>query len=654
MEQKSYWIWYPGDYEIYHILQANLRREERGYGRPAFWKQHSPHINVKFRKKFSCSGGYMKAFFQGSGYIALDGVRHCQQEQIPIPEGNHTVEVLLSNFGGLPAVYLQSDVCPSDSTWECDCFLGEFVPVGFHPHFDSAEQDPQVFPFVYERKMPVEITALPEGLLYDFGTELFGCLLIFNADPAVQLGIFYGESREEALDTGHSYLTDSLQGQRSYRLKQRAFRYVYITSATRALEVAMDYEYLPLTQRGTFSCSNPLFNDIYTAAVHTFHLNCREGFLDGIKRDRWIWSGDAYQSAKINAYLFYDKDIVERTAIGLAGRAPVTQHLNTILDYSMLWIIGLYEHYMTYGDLSFLQRIYPTAESMLALCQTRINRDGFIEGFPNDWTFIDWSDIDKTGAVCAEQMLLIASYNTMGRIAEALGQDGTGYFAMARELQEQVNRHYWNGTLGGFIDSYTSGKNHLTRHANIFAVMYGIATEEQIQSILHNVLLNSRVPQITTPYFRGYELDVLAKLGQFASVEAALESYWGGMLKLGAKTIWEEFDPGQTGIRHYAMYDDKYDKSLCHAWGAGPVYLFGRYYLGVSPTAPGYETFTVAPQAGGLSAFRGTVPVGDGTVTVALDSSRLEVTATKPGGTLLWQGKAYPLTENLPVILPAY
>ncbi|MBR6636278.1 MAG: cob(I)yrinic acid a,c-diamide adenosyltransferase, partial [Phascolarctobacterium sp.] len=58
-------------------------------------------------------------------------------------EGNHTVEVLLSNFGGLPAVYLQSDVCPSDSTWECDCFLGEIVPVGFHPHFDSAEQDPQ-------------------------------------------------------------------------------------------------------------------------------------------------------------------------------------------------------------------------------------------------------------------------------------------------------------------------------------------------------------------------------------------------------------------------------------------------------------------------------------------------------------------------------
>ena len=29
------------------------------------------------------------------------------------------------------------------------------------------------------------------------------------------------------------------------------------------------------------------------------------------------------------------------------------------------------------------------------------------------------------------------------------------------------------------------------------------------------------------------------------------------------------------------MYLDKYLKSLCHAWGAVPIYLLGRYCLGV-------------------------------------------------------------------------
>ena len=48
----GYWMWYYGDYEIYHIMKVNSRREERDYARPAFWKQHVPYVSVKFRKIF--------------------------------------------------------------------------------------------------------------------------------------------------------------------------------------------------------------------------------------------------------------------------------------------------------------------------------------------------------------------------------------------------------------------------------------------------------------------------------------------------------------------------------------------------------------------------------------------------------------------------
>ena len=651
MDHKSFWIWYPGDYEIYHILQANLRREERGYGRPAFWKQHTPNVNVKFQKVFESGGGYLRACFRGTGYIALDGVRYREQDRIPVSPGKHTVDALVSNYGGLPALFVESNVCPSDETWLCDCFQGDFLPVGYHSHFNHPEQNPEFFPFAYEKKFPVSTHILGKGILYDFGTELFGYLNLSNAEEIVEMGVFYGESKEEALDTGHSYITDTVSGSCSYRLKQRAFRYVYIISAPESLAVSMDYEYLPLTQKGSFFCDNILFNEIYAVAVHTFHLNCREGFLDGIKRDRWIWAGDAFQSARINGYLFYDREIAERTAIGLAGRVPVAQHLNTILDYSLLWIIGLWEHYMTYGNKSFLIHIYPVAKSMLEFCETRLNPDGFIEGFPCDWTFIDWADMDKTGAICAEQMLLVAAYSAMSKIAKVLNVEDCGFSDKGTHLQALINRYYWKEELGAFIDSYTSGKNQVTRHANIFAVMFGIATDTQTRSILRNVLQNDTVPQITTPYFKGYELDVLAMLGQFSAVESVLDAYWGGMLRLGAKTIWEAYDPTQTGIAHYAMYDDKYDRSLCHAWGATPIYLFGRYYLGVSPSAPGYKTFRVAPQTGGLSEFRGTVPIGEGSVTVELNNSTLRVTATKPGGTLLWQGQEYPLIKDVTMTL---
>ncbi|MBN2614002.1 MAG: hypothetical protein JXB00_20765 [Bacteroidales bacterium] len=48
------------------------------------------------------------------------------------------------------------------------------------------------------------------------------------------------------------------------------------------------------------------------------------------------------------------------------------------------------------------------------------------------------------------------------------------------------------------------------------------------------------------------------------------------------------------------MYGRRFGKSLCHAWGASPVYLLGRYFVGVRPTKPGYEEFEIRPVLGGL------------------------------------------------------
>ena len=97
------------------------------------------------------------------------------------------------------------------------------------------------------------------------------------------------------------------------------------------------------------------------------------------------------------------------------------------------------------------------------------------------------------------------------------------------------------------------------------------------------------------------------------------------------------------------MYGEPYGKSLCHAWGGGPVYLLGRYYLGVVPTAPGYETFDIAPSLGGLKWMKGTVPVEGGLVEVEMDEQRVTVRATRPGGTLRVNGQSYLLTKDEPL-----
>ena len=104
-------------------------------------------------------------------------------------------------------------------------------------------------------------------------------------------------------------------------------------------------------------------NQIWETAAYTFELNSREFYLDGIKRDRWVWSGDAYQSYLINRYLCFDEDINRRTIIALRGKDPVEGHINTILDYSLYWIMSIYDYYETTLDIEFLSFIYPRLKS---------------------------------------------------------------------------------------------------------------------------------------------------------------------------------------------------------------------------------------------------------------------------------------------------
>lgn len=165
------------------------------------------------------------------------------------------------------------------------------------------------------------------------------------------------------------------------------------------------------------------------------------------------------------------------------------------------------------------------------------------------------------------------------------------------------------------------------------------------------MLDNDAVPPITTPYFKFFELWAQCKLGRTAEALRQVRDYWGGMIALGATTIWEAFDPTENFPQHYGMYGNKYGKSLCHAWGAGPIYLLGSYVMGLKPTAPGYKTFTVAPNTAGVSDFEGSLPLPDGHVDIAFNDGHIKVCASRDGGRLIWQGQDVDLPAGQTVEL---
>ena len=648
--KQAKWMWKYGEFEVYHHMLVHTRRAELGCEYPTMWQISGICPWVEFSINVDISEpGYINAKINGTGFVAIDNKRFPCGENVVIPTGRHNVNIRIINPHGLPCAYADSDVCPSGEGWytvlskDWDMYHPKAVPVGCTPAYYDRDDNPEVFAFEYETHHPVSCEKVDGGMLYDFGKETMGKLHI-DGTKGEKIGIYYGESREEALDTEHTYIREFAEGSENHTLRSIAFRYVYIKSeSAQDYKVYYDYEYLPVKQRGKFSCSDERVNKIWDVSAYTFQLNSREFYFDGIKRDRWVWSGDAYQSYMVNNYLNFDKEIVKRTIIALRGKDPVEQHINTITDYSFYWIISVMNYYKYTGDMDFVKMMFPKMQSLMQFCEGRKNEDGFVDFAEGDWIFIDWSPMDKTGAICAEQILFYQAYKALADAAKLIGFASEIYEREADILKTKINEYYWDEEKGAFIDSYSSGKRNVTRHPNIFAVMYDFATEAQLESIVKNVILNDDITQITTPYFKFFELDIMCKIGKKDYVEDMISSYWGGMIDLGATTIWETYDPETQGIEHYAMYNKKYAKSLCHAWGAGPVYLFGRYWLGVYATSNGCATYAVEPYLGGFEYIEGTVPVEGGDVYVYADKDKVTVRSEVEGGTLIWKDKTYTI-----------
>ena len=660
---QAKWIWYPGSFELYHgMLLSNRRRCARTLPNGArknvyyypMWRVDGPKRNAILYKEADIDREEVIEFYANwlDTCINVDGVSYPPASKILLKAGHHKVYVSGFRPDGFPAFYIKGNVFASDRSYivpQGDEYSGRHA--GYSDLYVDLDDDVMEFKFKSEPVDPVSVKRINGGILFDFGKELFGAICVDEAsdDDAVEFDVYLGESIEEALDTEHSHLMAHLvYDDFPMCTEPMAFRYVFIPNMDLDVKLFADLQYLPLENRGSFKCDNELINNIWDTCAYTMLLNSREGFFDGIKRDRWVWSGDAYQSYLVNYYLACDRDIVRRSTRMLRGADPIKKHINTICDYTFLWFCGIWDYYLYTGDKDFLEDIYPDMLDFLSFVESRLGKDKMYKRLPDDWVFIDWSRFDSNGPMCAEQMLLCRAYECISKCASALGDTKTATKCKKRYeyLKEQINLLYWNEDKGAFVDDYASGKSNVTRHANIFALLFDYTTKERKEKIIENVIFNKEITPITTPYFEFYELDAMCQLGNFKYFTDMLDSYWGGMLRLGATTIWEEFDPTKKGIEHYEMYGGKYEKSLCHAWGASPIYLLGKYALGVTPTKPGFESYEIKPNLMGLGFIEGKVPVPFGEIYVKVTDTELSVLSPIDNGTLIYKNKKYKIKKD--------
>lgn len=673
-QSKPTWIWYPGDFEIWLSNQMQNRRTDRGTFFPVFWKFDSHYPLIDFHKDFSLAAPEeVSIYTEGIYNVKLDGQPlEGMPAKISVPAGKHRINIKVFNQASVPAVYVAGRTIVSDTSWlvtfedkewidetgkTSDISATTWLNAGSW-NFNDITTPPSASKLPVTPKSAASVVKNNASTLIDFGKETFGFIHLHGIKGNGRITLYYGESKEEALSEKGAITLDRLSFQLpakkdSIMPLSKAFRYVNMVTdgSIQVDSVSMLYEQADLKEKGSFRCSDEEINKIYDIAKYTFELNTREFFIDGIKRDRWVWSGDAYQSYLMNYYLYFDNNTVSRTMLALRGKDPVTSHINTIMDYTFYWFLGIYDYYLYTGDQTFIKQFYPRMQTMMEYCLGRRNKDGLMEGMPGDWIFIDWADgLSKKGEVSFEQLLLCRSLETMALCADIANEqtDAVKYKQYAAELKKKLFDLYWNKDKQALVHSRVEGKQteNVTRYANMFAIFYDYFNQQQKDAVKKSVLLNNNIQKITTPYMRFYELEALCAMGEQPYVLKEMKDYWGGMLQLGATSFWEEYNPAKKGSEHYAMYGRAFGKSLCHAWGASPIYLLGKYYLGVKPTAPGYATYTVQPVLGGLEWMEGRVPTPKGDIAIRCSAKEINITTAEGVGTLRFRSRTKPACKT--------
>lgn len=381
------------------------------------------------------------------------------------------------------------------------------------------------------------------------------------------------------------------------RLPRRySFRYVEIKvmdTSPKYATVFLNPEVCSETSADYSKLKNNSVNDtelknICDVSIRTLAECMQDVFEDGPKRDRRLWIGDLRLQALAGYATFDNKDIVKR-CLYLFGAMPTEEGKISanvfvkpkiqpddtfLLDYSLFFISVLYDYINAHpDDKEVLHDLYKVAKIQIDLTLKQIDENGRLKITDEYPVFVDWSnefDKDTAGqAICIYALRQFMSLAEMMREKDLLLYKKIldSMISFSRKELYDERRHL-----------FVSGKNKEYNIASqVWMILAKVMSEKESHTIME-VAIKELFPVkgIATPYMYHHVAEALFIAGMTDEAINLIKSYWGKMIKMGADTFWEAFDPDKPD---YSPYGNSIVSSYCHAWGCTPVYLIKKYLI---------------------------------------------------------------------------
>lgn len=478
-------------------------------------------------------------------------------------------------------------------------------------------------------------------VILNFGKEICGGIRIVTAivkGLTTKIRLVFGESVSEAMSsvgkngaTNHHSPRDfnaMISNLSTLEFGRTGFRFVKIELEEENAEVAFKSVIglcsLPEEKViGEIETDDETINKILETAVYTCTLNMQDGyFLDGIKRDRLVWSGDMYAEIKTALYSFGVTSHMRRSLDFVKATTPDGFWMNNIPSYDAWWVINICEYYNCSGDSAYLAENLKSMNAVMKELDACIGEDGTMDFGKTGKKlglhefFLDWQTDGTKDAVTGTALLILYAVRIFGETAK-----DSACGATICSIERKLSRYLCEETAKKQIAA--------------FQALCGKPSDG-----LKRLLEKDGASGFST-FMSYFILKALIASGSDRSVDC-IKEYYGGMIDRGATTFWEDFDiswlDGSGRIDEIPAPDKKdlhadYGQfcykglrhSLCHGWSSGVLPFFIEEIVGLKILEPGFKKVAVRPNPGSLKYIAAKIPSPYGMINIEVKNGRSKV-----------------------------
>lgn len=497
-----------------------------------------------------------------------------------------------------------------------------------------------------------EVKVLPDGsLLVDLGREIIGGLRMTVDSPhETPVTLTYGEQLTPEgcpkcpMNTGNRYIeTWTLkEGRQTLEtLSMMAFRYIRIENCPVplipdclwGLELRKPFD----DDASALTSDTPLLRDLFDLTKHTVKVTSQDIYVDSQSRERGAYEGDLLINM-LAAYAMEDSFAPSRLTVEyLLG------HRTWPADYLLMIIFAARADYMATGDASLLAEWYDTLKSNLFtayLDETGLIRSPVLGMSTTNAVLVDWPPSERDGYEMTVpyntvfNALNVRAYTDMAAIAAVLGKnpDALELSRRAETLRRTMIDRLYDPVDGLFMDGLREDgtpSDHAAQHATAFCLSCGVYTDQAMADSMARALEQDGKIRMSV-YGAFFLLEGLYRTGHGDVANRLLldsdasegARTWAYMLyTLGATVTTEAWNTA-----------NKPNMTLSHPWGAAPAHMIASGILGVTPTAPAYESFDLKITPDGIGEAAGIIPTLRGPIAVAFRHTPegLDLTVTVP------------------------